>query len=174
MSPSKRTLAKSRSSKGKSKSTRRALSDKKAVPAVPELPQKELQEMFNDMKEHGKEKVKKTYLVATAKIVLSPSMGMPTYLIDSMWKALLNSTNAPSFTTGLMTLSDGSIFSVGFLSVVRESYAKRLNRWDKGDEIQFTYTGGARAKLFSGNYWLIKNKTRNEYILGDKLQPMYG
>lgn len=171
MSPSKRTVAKSRSSK--SKSTRRALSDKKAVPAVPELPQKDLQELFNDAKEHGTEKVKKTYLVATAKITLSPSMGVPVGA-DVIWKAILRATNAPSFTTGLMTLSDGSIFSVGFLSVVRESYAKRLNRWDKGDEIQFTYTGGLRATIFSGNYWLIKNKTRNEYILGDKLQPMYG
>ena len=113
------------------------------------------------------------YLTGSAKIVLIPNMGVPLGGVDTVKRLALEHMNLPNVTTGLMSLSDGTIYSVGFFSLVRESYAKRLSRWQNGDVIEVEYTGNLRARLFSGNYFLITNITRNQYILGDKLAPMY-
>ena len=141
-----------------------------AAAAEPQLSDATLEKLWNSLE---RKISKKTHLVGSAKIVLSPNLGVPGAFGYSFLKRASSYWNVPSLTTGLMSLSDGSLFSIGFFSVVRESYAKRLSRWSAGDEIQYEYYGNLRAHLFSGNSYLIKNITKNSYIYGQKLDAMY-
>ena len=141
-----------------------------AAAAEPQLSDAALEKLWNSLE---RKISKKTHLVGSAKIVLSPNLGVPGAFGYSFLKRASSYWNVPSLTTGLMSLSDGSLFSIGFFSVVRESYAKRLSRWSAGDEIQYEYYGNLRAHLFSGNSYLIKNITKNSYIYGQKLDAMY-
>jgi hypothetical protein len=168
----KKTKTKAKKAKTNTSKTVKLTPSLKATQAAaePQLSDAALEKLWNSLE---RKISKKTHLVGSAKIVLSPNLGVPGAFGYSFMKRASSYWNVPSLTTGLMSLSDGSLFSIGFFSVVRESYAKRLSRWSAGDEIQYEYYGNIRAHLFSGNSYLIKNITKNSYIYGQKLDAMY-
>lgn len=119
-----------------------------------------------------------TTFVGSSKILLKPFNIIPELTLERIREnlnaKLKHDLNIPTYTSGLMSLADGSMFSISFFGVVRDSYARILNKWSPGDEIEYVYTGGVKAHLLTGNFWEIKNVTRGgETIKGDKLAKMY-
>ena len=119
-----------------------------------------------------------TTFVGSSKILLKPFNIIPEVtwerIQENLSAKLKHDLNIPTYTSGLMALGDGSMFSVSFFGVVRDSYARMLSKWSPGDVIEYNYTGGVKAYVLTGNFWEIKNVTRGgETIKGDKLAKMY-
>lgn len=137
---------------------------------IPHLSDEALAKLFTSLDSSN---TNKTHFVGTAQIVLAPNLGVPGILPYTWFKKATSTLKIPSLTTALLSLSDGSIFSIGYFSIIRDSYAQRLRNWKKGDVIHYEYYGSMRARLFSGNLYVIRNVTRDTYIMGDKLEAMF-
>lgn len=111
-----------------------------------------------------------TTFVSSSKIFISGSNLEPR-------KGLLTSG---LFSTGLMTLGDGTVFTIGFFGVeklhdaVYDPYYYMVLKWSPGDIIEYTYIGGLGNALITGTLWEIKNVTKNQIVKGNKLWTLDG
>lgn len=112
----------------------------------------------------------KTHIAGTSKIALIPHSGLG---ITALYKSIKNYLHVPGVVTALLCLDDGTMFSIGFLAIARESYAKTLSKWSKTDVIQYVQARTVKGIIFTGNNYIIKNVTKNQFIKGEKLTGMY-